>query len=226
VREILLAARDRSCGRRLAGSARDSVGSASDPLPPRRVRPLGVGSRLLGGPPARSGHGETPSPLESFAPRVLPASAVHAPARTSGCSRRSGRRRRRNPSAGFRNRMSAPVLDVSARRSIRWLRSPIRPIPGFRVPHEGGKGLPPRRSMCHLRAMTPTAGTGPSSRNRSYHRSAAVPRLRHWPLIRPAASCARAATGDRPLDAAAGRVSEGVGRARRSESILDRYFKP
>jgi hypothetical protein len=55
----------------MAGSARDSVGSAGEPLPPRYVRPLGVGSRLLGGPPARSGHGPAPSPIESFAPRLV-----------------------------------------------------------------------------------------------------------------------------------------------------------
>jgi hypothetical protein len=110
----LLAARDRS--------PRPASGSPSAARPAARV-----GSRLLGGPSARSGHGPAPSPLESFAPRVVrqirqPARLLGRPAALVGVEDACGGIR--PPASG--TGMSAPALDVSARRSIRWLRSPIR----------------------------------------------------------------------------------------------------
>ena len=154
----------------IAGSAADSVGSAGEPLPPPCVRPLGVGSRLLGGPsgPLRPRAG-------AFAARILrsasptPTSAVRARAPTPGCSRRGRRRLRRNPSAGFRNRNVgfgirpvttaldplAPGTDSSSRELIHRVRNPI-----CRLRRRIGCL---RCSMRHLGAITPTPGTGPSA---------------------------------------------------------------
>jgi hypothetical protein len=84
-------------------------------------------SRLLGGPSARSGQGPAPSPLESFAPRVVrqlrqSASLLGRPAALVEVEVACGEIR--PPASG--TGMAAPALDVSARRSIRWLRSPIQ----------------------------------------------------------------------------------------------------
>ena len=122
----LLAARDRSCAGEIAGSAgfrwlprRAALSTARSAA--RR------GSRLLDGPSARSGPGPAPSPLESFAPpgvrrlrrsaRLLgrPVALVGIPDGCAGIC----------PPASATG-MSPPAIDLSARRSIRWLRGPIR----------------------------------------------------------------------------------------------------
>ena len=66
--------------------------------PPRRVRPSATGPHC---------------------------SAVRPPARTPACSCGSRRRLRWNSPVGVRNRNVSSGADLSARRSIRWLRSPI-----------------------------------------------------------------------------------------------------
>jgi hypothetical protein len=196
----LLAARDRSCGRRIAGSARDSVASAGEPLPPQRVRPLGVGavcSAVRPPPPAtgrrlrRSNRSLRESSASFGGPRAcsdarLLSSKSKTP--TAEFVRRLQEpecRRRRQPVRSALDPL-APEPDSSSREPIRGLRNPICRLRS-RI-----RWL--RRSMRRLleAERPPTSSHWPTRRNRSYHRSAAVPRLRHWPLIRPAASCAHA----------------------------------
>jgi hypothetical protein len=137
---------------RIADATRDSVGSAGETLPPRRVRPLGVGSRLLcagirllGNPSVRSGHGPAPSPLESLAPRGVrhlrrSARLLGRPAARVGVEDAGGGIR--PPASG--SGLSPPALDLSARRSIRWLPGPDsssrEPIRRIRSPARRGGG--------------------------------------------------------------------------------------
>ena len=114
--------------------------SAEDLVAPPRIcllRPMNRPSAARSAarrraPPARRSVRPARPGADAFAARIArsatrtPDSAVRAPAPTPGCSRRGRRRLRRNPSAGFRNRNVGSGADLSARRSIRWLRSPIR----------------------------------------------------------------------------------------------------
>ena len=155
-------------GRRIAGSARDSVGSAGAPLPPRRIQPRGAGRRLLGGPPRpfRPRAGAFAAGIVRSASRPA-TSAAALPARVPRCSRRWRRRRRRNSSAGFRNRNagsgarplrsaldpSAPALDSPSRELIRCLPNSIRRL------RRRIRRLP--RSIRHL--ATPTRSAPPET---------------------------------------------------------------
>jgi hypothetical protein len=125
------------------------------------------------------------------------ASAVRAPAPSPGCPRRSRTRLRANSSAGFRSRHvgsgggpvrspvdpSAPEPDSSSRKPGRRVR--IRSV----VSGVGFVGF-------DARCATAGSKTGAwvlklparPRRNRSYHRSAAVPRLRHWRRLSSLAS--------------------------------------
>jgi hypothetical protein len=95
-------------------SGRGYVSSGRRTLPQRRFRRLGVV------PSARWSIRPLRPRAGAFAARFVrsanrpPASAVRAPARTPGYSRRRRRRLQRNPSAGFRNRNA-----VSGVRSVR-----------------------------------------------------------------------------------------------------------
>jgi hypothetical protein len=186
-----------------------TVPAARESPSQRSARPIRLASRPLHGASGSSASGgvrsaastacwsrrPAPSPLESLAPRVVRLLRQSArPLGRPGCSRRSRRRPRRNSSAGFRNRNVG-----SGARRVRSALDPLAPEPDSSSREPSRRVRHPicrlrrriywlRRSMRH-RVPPPRR---PSSRNRSYHRSAAVPSLRHWPLIRPAASCPHA----------------------------------
>jgi hypothetical protein len=181
----------------LVAPEEDLLAPAGDRPLSRRVRPLGVGCRLVGvggrllrDPSVRSCHGPAPSPLESFAPplvgRLRPfARLLPRPAALVEVEHACGRIRPPDSGAG----MSAPAVDLSGRPSIRRLRSPIRRLGSRVVVCASDPSSPASDSSASMldappRAVKPAPGSSnwPARprRNRSYHRSAAVPRLRHW----------------------------------------------